>query len=79
MVHAHLENFIKIRPSNFLCGAQGILFGLSFIQFMPLIPVQFSQFQSTNACNCHLIHSNIFKNIKLLHVSELTGPSQWVH
>ena len=32
----------------------------------------------TNAHNCHLIQNNIFKNIKLLHVSVLTGPSSWI-
>ena len=37
--------------------------------------VQFPQFQTTSAHNCHLIHSNIFKNIKCLHVADLTCPS----
>jgi hypothetical protein len=34
-----------------------------------------STISTTNAHNCHLIHNNIFKNTKLLHVSVLTGPS----
>ena len=36
---------------------------------------QCSQFRLTNARSCHLIHSKIFKNIKLVHVSDLSGPS----
>jgi len=35
----------------------------------------FPHFQPTNAHNCHLIHSNIFKDIKIVHVADLTGPS----
>ena len=31
-------------------------------------PKYFPQFQQTDAHNCHLIHNNIFKNIRLLHV-----------
>ena len=34
----------------------------------------FSTIQPTNAHNCHLIHNNIFKNTKILHVLDLTGP-----
>jgi len=36
---------------------------------------QFPQFQPTNAYNCHVIYNSIFKNIELLHVLDLTGPS----
>lgn len=36
--------------------------------------VQFIQFQPTNGQNCHLIHNHIFR-IKLIHVSDFTGPS----
>jgi hypothetical protein len=36
--------------------------------------MQFPQFLPTNAHNCHLIHNNIFKDIKILHVAYLTGP-----
>jgi hypothetical protein len=39
-----------------------------FILSIPCVVIQFSQFQPTNAHNCHLIHNNIFKNTKLLHV-----------
>ena len=35
----------------------------------------FPQFQPTNAHNWRLIHNDIFENIKLLPVSDLTGPS----
>jgi len=35
----------------------------------------FPQFQPTHAYNCHWIHNNIFKNIKLLCVLHLTHPS----
>ena len=35
----------------------------------------FPQFQPTNAHNWYSIHNDIFENIKLLPVSELTGPS----
>lgn len=31
--------------------------------------------QPINAHNCHLIYNNIVINTKLLHVSDLTGPS----
>jgi len=37
--------------------------------------MQLPQFQPTNAHNCHLIHNNIFKDIKILHVADRTGPS----
>jgi hypothetical protein len=42
--------------------------------FIPWILVQFPQFLSTNAYNCQLIYNNIFKNIKLVHFSDLTRP-----
>jgi len=35
----------------------------------------FPQFQPTKAHNWRLIHNDIFENIKLLPVSDLTGPS----
>jgi len=36
--------------------------------------ISFSTIQPTNANKCHLIHNNIYKNTKLLHVLDLTGP-----
>jgi len=36
-------------------------------------------FQPINAHNCHLIHNNIFINIKLLHVQTLLVHRQGVH
>ena len=38
----------------------------------PIFKSLFSQFQTKNAQNLHLIHNNIFKIIKLVHVSDLT-------
>jgi len=43
--------------------------------FVAVCVVQFPRFQPTSTHNCHLIHNNIFKNIKLLHVADRTGPS----
>ena len=43
--------------------------------FLPSIIVQVPQFQWTNAHNCHLIHNNIFINMKLHYVSGLIVPS----
>jgi len=39
-----------------------------FILSIPPFVIHFSQFPQTNAHNCYLIHNNIFKNTKLLHV-----------
>jgi hypothetical protein len=33
------------------------------------------QFRPTNAQNWRLIHNDIFKNVKLVSVSDFTGPS----
>ena len=45
---------------------------------MPIIVavyvVQFPHFQPTSTHNCHLIHNNIFKNIKRVHIADRTGP-----
>lgn len=43
--------------------------------FVAVYVAQFPHFQPTSAHNCHLMHNDIFKNIKLLHVADLTGPS----
>jgi len=43
--------------------------------FIPCIIVQSSLFQQTNAHNCNLIYNNNIKNIELLRVSDLSGPS----
>jgi len=48
---------------------------LFFKLFIPCSIAVFPNFQPTNTHNCHVIHNNIFKNIRLLHVSDRTGPS----
>jgi hypothetical protein len=40
--------------------------------FITWIIVQFPEFRPTNAHNCHLIHNNNLKSIKLIYFSDLT-------
>ena len=42
-----------------------------YILSVPCVVIQFSQFQQTNAHNCHLIHNNILKNTKLIYLTLL--------
>jgi len=53
---------VKVGVNNALTPSDGI-----YIYHFPL-------FQPTHAHNCHLIHNNIFKNVKLLCVLDLTQP-----
>ena len=47
---------------------------MKYVLSVSYIKVKFPQFQLT-IHSCYLIHNNIFKNNKLLHVSDRTGPS----
>ena len=50
-------------------------------EFYTVLSVHYSsifKFQPTNAHNYHLIHNNICKSNKILHVSVLPGPSSGI-